>query len=171
MMFSKKKIAAIVVCCLFAVVAVCFAPVIPIRAEIASGQTVLNPACQQILSYGNFSVAFTLDNFALGLAAGGGMLNITAEHFTVTAHTETRLNQTTVDLTIQLTNVHAMIPEAALSGSQQPQYGNPACFRLVVGSATLNVDVAMQGKYVSYAFYGNSVSSVADLIGSVLSNL
>ena len=161
--FTRRKTKlALLAATILVVATLLFTPIIPVKAEIAHGQTVMNPQYQKILSYGNFSAAFNLQNFVLDISTSNTWINITAESFTVVANTETIMNQTTAHLTIQLTNVNAVIPI---------NNDNPSYFNLQIGSATLNVDLTMQGQYVSYAFYANTVTSVAQLIQNVLNNI
>ena len=156
--FTRRKTKlALLAATILVVATLLFTPIIPVKAEIAHGQTVMNPQYQKILSYGNFSVAFDLQNFACNFTdTSHNAFYVTAQHFNVVSNTETiSNNQTTIHLNLQLTNVNAQINGMNLS----------------IGSATLNVDVAMQGQYVSYAFYANTVTSVAQLIQNVLNNI
>lgn len=150
-MNTKRKI-SIALLCIASIAVICAVPIVPIKAEVASGQTELPPQLEKIVTQGNFSVNFNLQNFTADM----DNLYVSAESFTVTAQTTTVGNITTGFIILDLTNVNAKINNE---------------YTLNVGKATLNMDIYAEGKNVKYTFYSDSASSIAELASNIINNI
>ena len=149
---NNKQKTAIAIACFASLILICAAPIIPVKAEIASGQTSLPPQLEKIVKQGNFSISFNMQNFTADIEN----LYISAESFTVTAETTTIANITTGYITLDLTNVQAKINNA---------------HTISVGKASLNVDLYAEGTYMKYTFYSDTTSSIAELTSNLLNNI
>jgi hypothetical protein len=152
-MKTKNKIIISIITVLALTVAV-IVPVVPVKAEVISGSTEINPEMQHIITMGNYSLNFKLQNFKATIEG----LNITAEYFTVTANTQTINNVTTGYLIIDLQNVQADVYN----------WGKP--YSISVGKATLNVDLHLEGGYMEYRFYVDTTSSIYEIAQNAFAN-
>jgi len=147
----KRKLSIAAICITLTSI-ICFAPIVPVQAKVANGTSPIPPTLEHIIQYGNYSLAFTLQNFTANMEG----LNVSAQSFTINTQTTTIANITTGYLVIDLQNVQATINNQ---------------YTISVGKATLNIDLYIEGGYIEYSFYTDTTSSIAELANNALSNI
>jgi hypothetical protein len=152
-MKTKNKIIISIITVLALTVAV-IVPIVPVKAEVISGSTEINPEMQHIITMGNYSLNFELQDFETTI----DNINIKAEIFTVTAYTNTQGNTTTGYININLEDVDAIINASTSTG------------KIHVGKAILNVDLYLEGAYMEYRFYVDTTSSIYEIAQNAFAN-